>query len=198
MAYPNVALGRRAWQSSVSPWSKGSTIEDDASGATNGDPTVDYAFCTRFEKNPWWIVDLEGVYEIKEIHVYNRRGGHDSQIRASPILIETSLDNEVWSDFFRADPGFIFGGDEPNPPLACLAPTETHARYVRISVLAETWLHLAEVEVYGEPTESPAGEEPSGEPASESDDADQPSPPAEKKPSSPPKSSGGWLSFLGW
>lgn len=226
MAYRNVALGCRASQSSRSVWSKGSTVEDDAAGATSGDRTKEFGFHTDSEKNPWWMVDLGAPHDIKEIRVYNRPQAV-LLLRASPILIETSLDCESWSEFFRAEPRFVFGGDAgDNLPLIRAPQTETHAQYVRISVLSETYLHLAEVEVYGAPVEalpepavasaagdtvadeSPAEDEtpaqPGDEPPTEvaadpanSGPAEAPPPPAAKKPAEPPRS-GGWLSFLGW
>jgi hypothetical protein len=111
-AYPNVALGCRAWQSSVSVWSKGRTIYDDAMNAVNGDRGCDYAFCTDFERNPWWIVDLGRSYELKEIAIYNRKGPRSLQERASPLLLEASLDGQSWQDLYRMPIGAMFGTDD--------------------------------------------------------------------------------------
>lgn len=196
MSYENVARGRRAWQSSVSPWSKQPTIEDDAMGATSGDPTKDYGFHTNFEANPWWMVDLEECYIINEIRVYNRTGMPALQARASPILIETSVDNEAWSEFFRSEPGFTFGGDErQNKPLVRSAPIVTRGRFVRITVPGDnTCLHLAEVEVYGDPCAPHASE--AG--ASSEDGTTKPEPSAKAPSSTKQPKRSGWLSFLGF
>ena len=208
MSYQNIARGRRAWQSSISQWSKGSTIEEDAMGATNGDPTKDYGFHTDFETNPWWMVDLGGKYDIREIRIYNRnyKGNPIVQSRASPILIETSLDNDVWVQFFSTEPGFVFGReDQQYEPLVCLAKEETHGSYVRITVLRQhTCFHLAEVEVYGIPAVTDAAaavvstsrgtidSEPSRSLTSPLGDS------VTRTASKPKTTRSGWLSFLGW
>jgi hypothetical protein len=205
MSYPNIARGRRAWQSSIGPWSKG-TIEEDASGAVNGDPTKSWGFHTNGEANPWWAVDLAEVSDIREIHIYNRKSSDRSiQLRASPIVVETSIDGETWVAFHRTEPGFVFGdGDGQNIPLVCTVDQPRRGRYVRITVPSQfTWLHLAEVEVYGASALAPSASTPdspavsleSPEVAAFSSTGSKPKPFAAAQ-KSPQKR--GWLSFLGW
>lgn len=150
---PNLALGRRAWQSSLSPWSKGRSLEEDAMGAVDGNRHKDYAFHTNAEDNPWWVVDLGEPASIHEVHVYNRRGVDVLLWRASPLLIETSQDGRAWTPFFRLGAGQRFGSESGEPvPLIARADRPARARYVRITAASpQTCLHLAAVEVYGQP-----------------------------------------------
>ena len=80
LTLPNIALNKRATQSSLSQWSRGSTPEEDAGQAVNGLPAKDYAFHTDNEHNPWWMVDLGSAAQIHLIRIYNRdlRSGLDS------------------------------------------------------------------------------------------------------------------------
>jgi len=151
--YPNLALHRQAWQSSISPWSKGMSSQQDAMLAVNGDRGKADGFHTDFELTPWWIVDCGEHFLLKEMHIYNRKGARALQERASPLLIETSLDKETWATFAQTFEGELFGV-EPDEmvPLTLKATTKTVARFVRISISGKiSCLHLAEVEVYGIP-----------------------------------------------
>ncbi len=97
---PNLALGKRAWQSSLSSWSRGRSIEEDAKGAVDGNRHKDYGFHTNVEDNPWWVVDLGAPMAVREIHIYNRRGAESVMRRACPLLVETSLDGHSWAASF--------------------------------------------------------------------------------------------------
>jgi hypothetical protein len=150
-ALPNLALGKRAWQSSLSPWSKGRSLDEDAAGAVDGNRHKDYAFHTNFEDNPWWAVDLGAPAAVREVHIYNRRGSEVVLRRACPMLVETSLDGHSWTPFFRLGAEQYFGSESGDPvPLTAVAETPVRARYLRITADSpQTCLHLAEVEVYG-------------------------------------------------
>lgn len=193
MSYQNVARGCHAWQSSTSQWSKGSTVQEDAEGATSGDPTKDYGFHTNYEPYPWWTVDLGKVYEIHEIHIYNRRGVREIQARASPLLVELSADGQSWFEFYKTDPNLVFGtGNDGGSPLVCVAEKTQRAQYVKITVLKDgAILHLAEVEVYAEATKAETVE-PAISTIASADPEIRPSAPK------PDTKHSGWLSFLGW
>ena len=208
MVCQNVARGRRAWQSSRSVWSKGTTVEDDATGATNGDSAKEYGFITDYQANPWWAVDLGRVHDIRKVHVYNRKGPFVHQERASPILIQTSIDGETWTDFFKTEPGFVFGvGDQQHLPLVCVPDVAALGQYVRITIPDRcTNLHLAEVEVYAilkpELAELPSSSEAmsEGTPSPESAIAQSSNGPLpnQARAKVPASKSRGFLSFLGW
>ena len=151
--YPNLARRSVASQSSRSAWSTGKTAADDAAGAINGDRTKDYGFHTEVEHQPWWAVDCGDRFELKEIHVYNRKGERLVQERAAPLAIDVSEDGLNWTRIAETAPGQFFGvGENAMVPLTIRMERPIHARHVRISLLAQNCLHLAEVEVYGLPS----------------------------------------------
>jgi hypothetical protein len=152
--YPNVAIGCRAWQSSISQWSKGRTIYDDAIRAVNGNRNTDYAFHTELERNPWWIVDLGVEYDIKEILIFNRKGIRALQERNSPLLIETSQSEEdQWTFLFKMEEGSFFGADDSGlSPLRILVHDGHRCRFLRVKLITSSnCLSLAQIEVYGVP-----------------------------------------------
>jgi hypothetical protein len=151
---PNVAIGCRAWQSSISQWSKGKTIYDDAMRAVNGNRNVDYAFHTELECDPWWVVDLGGEYDIKEIMIFNRKGIRALQERNSPLLIEVAPAEQVsWSTLFKMDEGSFFGADDSGlSPLHILVQDVRRSRFLRVKLITDrNCLSLAQIEIYAIP-----------------------------------------------
>ena len=150
LSLPNLALNKRATQSSLSRWSLGSTLEEDAGNAVNGDPAKALGFHTENTENPWWMVDLGELCQVFAIRVFNRdRIPEVVQRRASPIVVEASDDGEFWKRIFSTDPGQIFGGYSAGKPLVWSSGIPVETRYVRISIPRKEYLHLSEVEIYG-------------------------------------------------
>ncbi len=150
LTLPNLALNKRATQSSLSSWSKGSTLEEDARNAVNGDPSKDYGFCTNNDSNPWWMVDLGRRARIQFMRIFNRDNTPEQiQRRASPLIVEASCDGQQWKTLFRTEHRYLFGGYSGGRPLVWSTKERIEARYVRISVPRLEYLHLAEVEIYG-------------------------------------------------
>ena len=135
----NIALHRPARQSSLSQWSR----PNDAAGAVSGTPTGGFGFHTKKELDPWWEVDLEVVAEIVEIRIHNRLDANPQ--RASTILVRTSLDGAEWQ-LIHDQRGEHFGGD--GRPLRILLRYHP-ARFIRIQLFGEDYLHLDQVQVYG-------------------------------------------------
>ena len=151
--YPNLALGRKAWQSSICSSSRGRTPQDDAIRSVNGDNTKDFGFHTAMEHNPWWIVDCEFKFFIKYIVIFNRKGACFLQYRAFGLVVESSEDLHTWSSLGRLDEENLFKSDTHDmTPIIIEVQKRTLCRYIRISVPDRiTMLHLSEVEVYGVP-----------------------------------------------
>lgn len=150
LSLPNLALGKLATQSSVSEWSRGATPEEDAANVVNGQPSKDYGCHTDNDANPWWMVDLASTARVSFIRVFNRDFIPDwMQRRASPLLIEASVDGEGWTPLLRTEHGQLFGGASGGAPLVWSSNEPIEARFVRISILRKEYLHLAEVEIYG-------------------------------------------------
>ncbi|MDE2333213.1 MAG: discoidin domain-containing protein [Rhodospirillales bacterium] len=150
---PDLARGARAWQSSLSQWSAGKTINEDAMRAVDGVRGREYAFHTEQEDNPWWVVDLGKKSSIVEIHVQNRRGPWVVREKAFPLVVLVSDDASEWVEYGRAQ-----SEDQSLETNGTLSPVvfrrsgKVECRFVK--VLAErqnTNLHLAAVEVFGYP-----------------------------------------------
>lgn len=138
----NIALNRLALQSSV--WHENNGA--DPNKAVNGVKDGKYSFHTALEKNPWWQVDLGRLYSIDEVHVYNRLDAASN--RAYHFMIKVSQDNISWKIVYERK-GESFGGINGSPAIISLA--EVSAVYLRIELDGENYLHLDEVEVYGDP-----------------------------------------------
>jgi hypothetical protein len=149
LTLPNLALNKRATQSSLSQWSRGSTAEQDAANAVSGNPSGD-GFHTDNDLNPWWMVDLGSTAKLQFVRIFNRERVPDwIQQRANPLVVEVSYDAEQWLTLFRTGRGQVFGGYSGGHPLVWSTEQPVEARYVRVSIPRQEYLHLAEVEIYG-------------------------------------------------
>ena len=138
----NIALLKPAQQSSYSAWSKPNESID----AVNGTKTGDYSFHTDLQLNPWWQVDLEEIYPIFSIIIFNRgRADSVAAARAKRLSIYFSLDSYNWGKLYFSDQAF--GGILDKNPLviSCL---KKYTRYIRIQLYGNQYLHLDEVEIY--------------------------------------------------
>lgn len=150
---PDLARGARAWQSSLSEWSVGKTINEDAMRAVDGARDREYAFHTAKEDNPWWAVDLGKSAEVVEVHVFNRKGPRVVREKAFPLVVMTSNNGVEWIEYARSkleDPESE--SDSANSPIIFKRPERTECRFVMVMAeRQQTHLHLAGVEVYGFP-----------------------------------------------
>jgi len=144
---PNRALNRPATQSSVSQWSNEPTPEADARGANNGRITGRAGFHTAFEDSPWWQVDLGAGFAVERVVVYNRM---DLRERCTRLSISGSVDGDAWTLRGAKLDGALFGGLDGKPYVFHFSPHFT-ARFIRLTLIGEDFLHLDEIEIYGEP-----------------------------------------------
>jgi hypothetical protein len=156
----DLSLHKRATQSSLSEYSLGATVEEDASGAVSGHAPSPYAFHTNCEANPWWSVDLEDVCSVRQVVIFNRSETDYLAERAIPLLASTSLDGREWSPLFKTPDGLIPGRD--GNPLIWTAAEPVNARFLRLSVGKSSWLHLRQVRVLGLSKQLPHGSKQSG------------------------------------
>ncbi len=141
-AFDNVALGRCAWQSSVSPRAAARDPRRDAEGGNDGDTEAEYGFHTAYEERPWWVVDLAAEYSIRQVRVFNRKLAEQ---RLRGFVVETSLDFVTWRQLFAhaaSDRKMLFAA-----PIEIVVDPPVLARYVRVLLPRLGVLHLAEVEV---------------------------------------------------
>jgi hypothetical protein len=144
----NVALNKRATQSSLSPWSRGRTLTEDAAGAVDGNPLGIGKFHTNIDDRSWWMVDLESEFQIEEIRIFNRVDVTAVMSRASHIAIEVGEDLSRMIEVFRREDDKPFGGIDGTPLI--FKPTDVlYGRFIRISLLQRNYLHLDQVEVFG-------------------------------------------------
>jgi len=95
---------------------------------------------TRKQSKPWAQIDLQSVRTIQKIVVTNRLDQFDRYgKRAFPLRIETSTDGKKYDEFARQNKSFTVWN-------ATGAPVQ--ARYIRLTALKTTELHLNEVEAY--------------------------------------------------
>ena len=147
---PNIAIGKRADQSSVSVFSRAATTREDAAGAVTGRPTGGCAFHTDDEDRPWWSVDLGAPSEIVLVRIFNRFDHEAIAVRFSEFDLQLSDDGQDWHTVHAVRGQRVWGGIDgdpftfrPDPPLT--------ARHVRIILAGRGFLHLDQVEIYGDP-----------------------------------------------
>jgi len=145
----NLSLGKPATQSSVSPWSRGDTPEQDAGRLVSGTLTGEYNCHTALEDQPWWRVDLEAPCHIRQIRLYNRTADRDIMRRASRFRIQVSDDDLNWQTIFQKNTLVLFRGTR-HSPFVWSAEQKILARYVRIQLLDRQFLHLDQVEIFGD------------------------------------------------
>jgi hypothetical protein len=145
----NIARGCAATQSSISEWSRRPNKDDDARGAVDGNITGKAKFHTDIEDSPWWQVDLSSEQGISEIKLYNRVDQGGVAERASRLAIEIGSSPERLIEVYRRETDEPFGGIDGNPLI--FKPTiPMPGRFIRIRLLTRNYLHLDQVEIYGE------------------------------------------------
>lgn len=143
-AWSEVSRGKPSRQSSISQWSVGADVAADAGRAVNGRITGHYAFHTDFEDAPWWMVDLQTLYDLHEVRIFNRIDHRD---RAAGAMIEVSRDGRVWEHVHRQERADDWGGADGNPLIVTLPAVR--ARYVRVVLPHFGCLHFDQVQVFG-------------------------------------------------
>ena len=136
----NIALNKPARQSSIY---LGST-ENDAPGGVNGLKNGKFGFHTDIEKQPWWQVDLQDYFHIKEVKIYNRLNVGSERANTLTVLISVDLVN--WEQVYVYNQNQPFGGINGSP---LSIEINQIARYIKLQLQDRNYLHLDEVEVYG-------------------------------------------------
>ena len=141
-----ISVNRPCEQSSTSAWSIGDDTRSDAGNAVNGVINGLAKFHTDIEENPWWQVDLGGLYRIEDIVIYNIIA--PPRQRCRNIRMEYSGDGK----------NFRFGFEKMDDcPVGNLATGPYHvrtsltARFIRLTLIGRDFFHLDQVEIYGEP-----------------------------------------------
>jgi len=146
----NVAQGKTASQSSTYEKAVAARAAD---GNTNGAWSGNSLSCTSNQLQPWWQVDLGGLYDISALEIWNRTEGNQDRLddfyvfvsdrpfsSTSPLV--TQGQDGVWSRHIQMKDG-------PRPSV--LLGAGAIGRYVRIQLADTNLLTLAEVKVFGKP-----------------------------------------------
>jgi hypothetical protein len=147
----NIAVGRPALMSSVWEFAcpAGSSLADCAAGGNNGQITGGFGFHTELEKDPWWQVDLQDDHMVSGVALYNRL---DLAERCTRVSVSGSLDGRDFEIQGAKFDDALFGGADGQPYVFRFSPA-FRARFVRITLIGENFLHLDEVEVFGKRAE---------------------------------------------
>ena len=121
------------------------TPEEDAPGACDGERSGKYGFHTGRDQDPWWQIDLLKPTALEEVLIYNRCDG--SAQRATHLRVLLSDDGRTWRVAYRHDGSLFFGRPGTRPLSVKLKRAK--ARFLRIQLPGQTYLHLDEVEIFG-------------------------------------------------
>jgi hypothetical protein len=140
-----LSKGKPSLVSSVSRFSRTDNPAIEASGGNNGVINGHCRFHTDYEHNPWWQVDLLDRQEICFVDIYNRL---DQKSRCRHVAVLISDDGENWTLVASKLDDSEFGGADGFPLVFEFNPG-IFGRFVRIQMVGEGFLHLDQVEVFG-------------------------------------------------
>ncbi len=116
----------------------------DAAGAVDGIKDGTWGFHTGQTQDPWWQVDLGREQTLDRVVLWNRPDAAD---RAARIMVRFSTDGTDWKTVYQHDGKPFIGSTDHHPLDVKLASAK--ARFVRLQVPGNNFLHLEEVEVFG-------------------------------------------------
>jgi len=123
----------------------GASTQSDAAGGCDGVKNGGFGFHTNQQAKPWWQVDLGAKARLDRVVVYNRC--NTASERAARVHVMLGEDGKTWRTVYRHN-GKTFLGLTDKKPLVVGVKGES-ARFVRIQLPDNIWLHLDEIEVYG-------------------------------------------------
>lgn len=137
-AQKNIALGKRAYQSSTKYGASASRAVD---GVRNGFWHNNSVTCTESESGSWWEVDLGAVYSINKVVIYNRTDSGSERLASMQVYYRQ--DNQSSAELLYALSG------QPGIKIDIEKSKCVDARFITIKLGKQEHLSLAEVEVYG-------------------------------------------------
>ena len=148
----NIAKGKPAKQSSNGQELIG-TADKAVDGNTNGNwvqNSTNSITHTAGEKNPWWEVDLGGIFDISEITIWNRKDCCQEWLQNFHIMVSEEPITAISTSLFQftAEAQSFAAGSNQSKSIT----GNKKGRYVRIFIQSDKQvLALAEVEVKGTP-----------------------------------------------
>jgi hypothetical protein len=141
----NIAQGRSTTQSSTS---SGGISDRAADGNTDGDFFNNSVNLTTSEFQPWWQVELDTVYEIDYVNLYNRTDCCSTRLSDFYVLVSSKpFSSDVLATNI-ANPNihsFYFGGVVGMPTSI---PINAIGRFVRVQLSETSEMNMAEFEVF--------------------------------------------------
>ena len=139
VTFHNLALGKHAWQSSVYNSVEGAELAVDGNRTTH--------IHTKYETNPWWMVDLGNEWPVSRVVIVNRAIGAPgavSRLRNAVVTVSSDRDQdgEVCGRF--AGPGTA------GQIIEITCPEKLRGRYVKLTMNSANYLNVCEVEVYSQ------------------------------------------------
>lgn len=142
----NISIGKSTEQSSMG-WSGDSSRAVDAN--TNGQYSHNSVTHTLSEAEAWWQVDLGELYDIETINIWNRTDCCTSRLSEYYVLVSDHAfdsDDLAISKTQTNVKAFYFDSTAGSPTQLV---ANTSGRYVRVQLVGNNPLSLAEVEVFG-------------------------------------------------
>lgn len=151
-ALTNLALNGVASQSSTK-YSGAGNADHGIDGNTNGDwdfsgnwmsnPNNSLTH-TQLEQSPWWQVDLGSLYRLDLIKVWNRTDWEPDALSDFTVSVLDDTGGVVWDTFFAGAAGTTEDFD--------LTGLSVIGQIINVQLSGAQTLHLAEVQVFGDPT----------------------------------------------
>lgn len=140
----NYAFAKPAVQSSVGQYSSFNDPKLDASLVVDGFIVGGTKSHTSFEKNPWLLIDLEKIIEIRSVVIYVRPENFHI---FNDFYISFSNDFNQWDIEYRKTDGIPFNSKDLKPIVISFQPGKFY-RGVKITLDHEEALFLNQVEIY--------------------------------------------------
>ncbi len=142
----NIAIGKPSSQSSTCYNAPASRAND---GNTNGNFNSGSVSHTCYNKNPYWELNLQSVYNIDEIKIWNRTDAASYRLKNYYVFVSnvpfTSADPLV----LKNDPNNWYSYQTVTAGSPTVIPVGRTGRYVCVMVYGYNYLHIAEVQVIG-------------------------------------------------
>ena len=140
----NLSLRKPARQSSTG---HGGTAQLAVDGNTDGNYFSGSTTHTNHEKKSWWEVDLGAIYKLENVLVYNRTDSCSERLDNFQVLVsvEPFPNSPVTANGYAIKGWTVQKAQNINR----INLGKTHGRYVRIQLLGQNYLSLAEVIVNG-------------------------------------------------
>ena len=131
-------LQERSELANSKPWRASSALGEGCTSPAQKCPeSPNFFFHTLEEASPWVEFDLRASRKVTRVHVENRVDCCTE--RADPLVIEVSSDQKRWKRVARHEGVFTEWDAEFSP---------VQARYLRVRLLKQNYLHLVAVRIY--------------------------------------------------